>query len=109
MIEENKKVTEDINESNVRKAAIELNQKDRDRGEETATMTGMIATRIADIAEELGDDYSEWLGTDDVREMADEIVTSKMWTEFNNQLDDFIRETIEDKVDWIRKGRRGGR
>ena len=103
MIEENKKVTEDINESNARKAAIELNQKDRDRGEETATMTGMIATRIADIAEELGDDYSEWLGTDDVREMADEIVTSKMWTEFNNQLDDFIRETIEDKVDWIRK------
>lgn len=103
MVEENKKVTEDINESNVRKAAIELNQKDRDRGEETATMTGMIATRIADIAEELGDDYSEWLDTDDVREMADEIVTSKMWTEFNNQLDDFIRETIEDKVDWIRK------
>lgn len=103
MVEENKKVTEDINESNARKAAIELNQKDRDMGEETATMTGMIATRIADIAEELGDDYSEWLDTDDVREMADEIVTSKMWTEFNNQLDDFIREIIEEKVDWIRK------
>lgn len=103
MIEENKKITEDINESNVRKAAIELNQKDKDMGQETATMTGMIATRIADIAEELGDDYSEWLDTDDVREIADTIVTSKMWTEFNNQLDDVIRETIEDKVDWIRR------
>lgn len=103
MIEESKKITEDINESNVRKAAIELNQKDKDMGQETATMTGMIATRIADIAEELGDDYSEWLDTDDVREMADTIVTSKMWTEFNNQLDDFIRETVEDKVDWIRR------
>lgn len=103
MIEESKKVTEDINESNVRKAAIELNQKDKDMGQETATMTGMIATRIADIAEELGDDYSEWLDADDVREMADEIITSKMWTDFNNQLDDIIRETVEDKVDWIRK------
>ena len=97
MIGESKKV-----ESSVRDAAIELNQKDRDSGQELATMTGMIATRIADIAEELGDDYSEWLSTDDVRQIADEIVTSKMWTDFNTQLDDFIREMVEDRVAMIR-------
>lgn len=92
-----------LNESQVRDAADSINQDDRYSGQQTATMTGMLADRIADIAEELGDDYSEWLDKDTVREMADEIVTSDMWTDFNNELDSLIREMVEDKVDYIRK------
>lgn len=63
----------------------------------------MLADRIADIAEELGDDYSEWLGENEVEEIIDEILNSKEWTEFNNTLDRLIQLFVEDKVDWIRR------
>ena len=63
----------------------------------------MLADKIANIAEELGDDYSEWLGENEVEEIIDDILNSTEWTEFNNILDRLIQLFVEDKVDYIRK------
>ena len=100
--EGNKLAESKVEETAVRDGATELNADARYNGE-VSSLNGMLADKIADIAEELGDDYSEWLYQDDILEIIDSIVTSKEWENFDETLNQLIADLIEDKVDYIRK------
>ena len=91
-----------IEETAVRDGADNINADARYNGEVTS-LDGMLANRIADIAEEMGDDYSEWFSEEDIKYLIDTIKVSSVWNEFEEKLDDLIRDHVEDRVDWIRK------
>lgn len=95
-IEENKKV-----ESVVRDGAEQIKADDR-YDNNLASVNGILADKIANITEDLGDDYSEFIHKEEILEIIDTIVISSLWNDFNNQLDDLIKETIISKVYEIR-------
>lgn len=96
MVEESKKV-----ESAVTDGAEHIKNDDRYANNLTS-VNGMLADKIANIAEDLGDDYSEFIGKEDILEIIDTIVASSLYNDFINQLDDLIKETIIAKVYEIR-------
>lgn len=98
----NKLAESKVEETAVRDSANSINADARYKGEATS-LNGMLADKIADIAEELGDDYSEWLGEDDILEIIDTVVASKEWEHFDETLNQLIADLVEDKVAWIRK------
>lgn len=98
----NKLAESKVEETAVRDGADNINANARYSGDVTS-LNGMLADKIADIAEELGDDYSEWLGEDDILEIIDTVVASKEWEHFDETLNQLIADLVEDKVAWIRK------
>lgn len=100
--EGNKLAESKVEETAVRDGANNINADAKYKGEVTS-LNGMLADKIADIAEELGDDYSEWLGEDAILEIIDTVVASKEWENFDETLNQLIADLIEDKVDYIRK------
>ena len=98
MVEESKKV-----ESTVTDGAEHIKNDDRYENNLTS-VNGMLADKIATIAEDLGDDYSEFIGKEDILEIIDSVVAGSLWNDFNNQLDDLLEETIKAKVAEIRGG-----
>ena len=98
----NKLAESKVEETAVRDGADNINANARYNGDVTS-LNGMLADKIADIAEELGDDYSEWLGEDDILEIIDTVVASKEWEHFDETLNQLIADLVEDKVAWIRK------
>lgn len=84
-------------------AAQRINQNDRYEGKEMQTEEGMLATKIATVAEYLGDDYSEWLDDQSVKEIIEEIKESDVYANLDYKLNELIVNLVEDKVDWIRR------
>lgn len=60
----------------------------------------LVADRVSELAEQMGDDYSEWLGEAEIEDIT-EIVRND--GRIFDVLDDIIEEAIEDKVAEIRK------
>ena len=99
MIEENKKVTE-----GARDIADHINNDEWfNNDKRKQTLRGMLADKIADVAESLGDDYSEWVSDMDFDDIINDIINSKEWEAFDEKLNEIIAEAVEDKVDWTRR------
>lgn len=62
----------------------------------------LLANDIADIAEDMGDDYSEFLATDDVIELIEDILNSGEYDRIDSELAELIQDKVTDKVDAIR-------
>ena len=99
MIEENKKVTEGARDI----ADIINNEEWYDNNKRKQTLRGMLANKIADVADEMGDDYSEWVSEVDFDEIIEDITNSPEWRAFDEKLNEIIAEAVEDKVDWTRR------
>lgn len=74
-----------------------------DNDKEKKTLRGMLADKIADVAEGLGEDYSEWISDIDFDDIINDIINSKEWEVFDEKLNEIIAEAVEDKVDWTRR------
>lgn len=102
-IEESKEVEEDkekIEESLASDGADEIEHDDRYENAGYGHYNVFLARYIADTAEALGDDYSEWLDRNSIEEIIDAIKEDDgAWESLNNA----VRDAIEDKVDWIRR------
>lgn len=99
MIEENKKVTE-----GARDIADHINNDEWfNNDKRKQTLRGMLADKIADVAESLGDDYSEWVSDMDFDDIINDILNSKEWEAFDEKLNEIIAAAVEDKVDWTRR------
>lgn len=87
-------------ESMASDAADEIAHDDRYYNAGTGNIDVFLAREVADIAETLGDDYSEWLDKDSIKEIIAELKEEDyLW----EPLAQATREKIEDKVDWIRR------
>lgn len=91
---------EKVEESLASDAADEIAHDDRYYNAGTGNIDVFLAREVADIAETLGDDYSEWLDKESIKEIIAELKEEDyLW----EPLAQATREKIEDKVDWIRK------
>ena len=92
-----------IEETQVRDGANNIIKSDGlSNMEYEKSLNSMLADKIADAAEELGDDYSEWLGENEILEIIDNIVESDEWREFETTIDRLVSLFVQDKVDQIR-------
>lgn len=102
-IEESKEVEEEkekIEESLASDGADEIEHDDRYENAGYGHYNVFLARYIADTAEALGDDYSEWLDRNSIEEIIEAIKEDDgAWESLNNA----VRDAIEDKVDWIRR------
>jgi len=99
MFEENKKVIE-----GARDIADQINRDEWfNNDKRKQTLRGMLADKIADVAEGLGDDYSEWVSDMDFDDIINDIINSQEWVAFDEKLNEIITEAVEDKVDWTRR------
>lgn len=106
MIEESKKVETAVRDGATNIARDEY-QKGRDYSiegnDECLLATNKLADYIADVAEEMGDDYSEWFGEEDIKYLIDTVAVSSIYNDFKNQLEELIKDYVIDRVDYIRK------
>lgn len=99
-LEECKETEETVEESLASDAADAIEHDDRYNG---ATNPGAVffAHVVAEVAETMGDDYSEWLDEESIREIVNSILDSDdgWWDDMTND----IKERISERIDWIRR------